>query len=73
MNSVELFRILYVVPEAGSSDDWMMAVGGASLAYRMELPGYSFVLHKNQIQPVGLETFEAFKIFAKYVEDNFTD
>lgn len=55
-------------PAAGGSDDWAMAVAGSNLAYTVELPGGSggFVIDASQIGPVGKETFEAIKVFAKY-------
>ncbi|XP_011505295.1 PREDICTED: carboxypeptidase B-like [Ceratosolen solmsi marchali] len=61
-------NVLYAA--AGGSDDWAMGVAGIELAYTMELPSqrYGFAAPRSEIIPVGQETFEAIKIFAKYVE-----
>lgn len=58
-----------------------MAVAGIELAYTIELPPtmtlpyvrnkgyYGFSPPPSLIEPVGRETFEAFKVFAQYVEN----
>ncbi|XP_001599198.2 carboxypeptidase B [Nasonia vitripennis] len=60
-------NVLY--PAAGGSDDWTMGVAGVDLAYTVELPGgvYGFAPPPSAIIPVGRETFEAIKVFARYV------
>ena len=55
---------------AGGSDDWVMGVGRVPLSYTIELPmgGYlGFNPPASRIEPIGIETFEAFKVFGKYV------
>ncbi|XP_063973544.1 carboxypeptidase B [Diachasmimorpha longicaudata] len=59
-------NVLYAA--AGGSDDWALAVAGVDLSYTIELPGGRFDPPADRIVPVGIETFEAFKIFHKYVE-----
>ncbi|CAB0038349.1 unnamed protein product [Trichogramma brassicae] len=61
-------NLLYAA--AGGSDDWAMGKAGIDLAYTVELPGgqYGFAPPPSDIIPVGKETFEAIKVFAKYVE-----
>lgn len=56
---------------AGGSDDWMMGVAGADLSYTMELPGGRFDPPPSRIASVGMETFEAFKIFQQFVEEKY--
>ncbi|KAK0077147.1 hypothetical protein PV326_010248 [Microctonus aethiopoides] len=56
---------------AGGSDDWMMGVAGADLSYTMELPGGRFDPPPSRIASVGIETFEAFKIFQQFVEEKY--
>lgn len=48
-----------------------MAVGGADLSYTVELPGKSFVTPRSQILPVGVETFEAIKVFGEYAAKTY--
>ncbi|XP_014234510.1 carboxypeptidase B-like [Trichogramma pretiosum] len=60
-------NVLYAA--AGGSDDWAMGVAGVDLVYTIELPGgsYKFTPPTSEILPVGQETFEAIKVFARYV------
>ncbi|XP_033229018.1 uncharacterized protein LOC117180638 [Belonocnema kinseyi] len=62
-------RMLYEA--SGESIDWAMTHGGADLSYVFELPGYYFQIHPQEIKPVGLEIFEAFKVFGKYLEEAY--
>lgn len=51
-----------------------MGVGGVPLSYTIELPGggaYGFNPPPSYIEPVGVETFEAFRVFAEYVADTY--
>ncbi|XP_033229172.1 carboxypeptidase B-like [Belonocnema kinseyi] len=64
-------RILY--PAAGGSDDWAKAIGKADIAFTIELPGTSFVIDPSLIKPIGLETFEAFRVFGVYAEIVYKD
>ncbi|XP_001599161.2 carboxypeptidase B-like [Nasonia vitripennis] len=62
-------NVLYAA--AGGSDDWVMGVAGAELAYTVELPGgiHGFAPPPKEIVPVGRETFEAIKVFASFVDN----
>ncbi|XP_043286251.1 carboxypeptidase B [Venturia canescens] len=65
-------NVLYAA--AGGSDDWVMAVGGVPLSYTVELPrggNLGFNPPQSSIEPVGMETFEAFKVFGKYVATKY--
>ncbi|XP_058797648.1 carboxypeptidase B-like [Phymastichus coffea] len=66
-------NVLYAA--SGGSDDWVMGVGGADLSYTVELPGgyFGFAPPPREIIPVGRETFEAIKVFAKYTEGNLAE
>jgi hypothetical protein len=46
-----------------------MGAAAVKLSYTIELPNesYGFIAPPREIIPVGEETFEAIKIFAKYV------
>lgn len=62
---------------SGGSIDWAMRV--ADLAYAIELPPKikkswikdEFDPPTSEIEPVGRETFEAFKVFASYVRGKY--
>ncbi|XP_034950230.1 carboxypeptidase B-like [Chelonus insularis] len=62
-------NVLYAA--AGGSDDWVMAVGKADLSYTIELPGGRFDPPPSKINPIAVETFEAFKVFHEYVEKTY--
>merc|ERR1712002_580263 len=65
---------LILYPAAGGSDDWSKGVGGVKYAYTVELrdTGYwGFMLPPEQIIPTGEETFEAVKVVANFVKDNY--
>ncbi|XP_014207739.1 carboxypeptidase B-like [Copidosoma floridanum] len=55
---------------AGGSDDWAQARGGVELAYTIELPSaaFGFAPPPKEIVPIGMETFEAIKVFIQYAE-----
>ncbi|KAK0073735.1 hypothetical protein PV325_009324 [Microctonus aethiopoides] len=65
------FVLYFEDAAAGGSDDWMMGVAGADLSYTMELPGGRFDPPPSRIASVGIETFEAFKIFQQFVEEKY--
>ncbi|XP_071486820.1 carboxypeptidase B-like [Diadema antillarum] len=54
---------------SGSSADWTYQEAGIKYSYGVELRGSSFVIHRNQIEPSGLETFEALKVISLRVID----
>ncbi|XP_015110096.1 carboxypeptidase B [Diachasma alloeum] len=62
-------NVLYAA--AGGSDDWALGVAGVDLSYTIELPGGRFDPPASRIVPVGIETFEAFKVFQQYVEETY--
>ncbi|XP_037782742.1 carboxypeptidase B-like [Penaeus monodon] len=65
-------NVLYAA--AGGSDDWAKGEGGVKYAYTVELRdtgNYGFVLPPDQIIPTGEETFEALKVVANFVKDNY--
>ncbi|XP_014297850.1 carboxypeptidase B [Microplitis demolitor] len=64
-------NVLYAA--AGGSDDWLMGVAGANLSYTVELPGGRFDPPPSRIEFVGIETFEAFKVFQEYIEKTFVN
>lgn len=66
-----LIIVLLTDAAAGGSDDWALAVAGVDLSYTIELPGKSFDPPATRIIPVGIETFEAFKVFQQYVENKY--
>merc|ERR1719244_930090 len=66
-------NVLYAA--AGGSDDWAKGGGGVKYAYTVELRdtgNYGFVLPPEQIIPTGEETFEALKVVANFVKDNYS-
>jgi len=60
-------------PTAGSSDDWVKAVGGVALSYTVELPGggSGFDPPPTQILPIVTETWEGIKAFNHYIANKF--
>ncbi|XP_011312944.1 carboxypeptidase B [Fopius arisanus] len=62
-------NVLYAA--AGGSDDWALAVAGVDLAYTIELPGGRFDPPASRIVPVGIETFQAFKVFQQYIAEKY--
>lgn len=59
---------------SGGSDDWAMGVAQIPIVFTIELPPSSkniddFFPPVSEIEPVGHETFEAFKVFFKYADD----
>ncbi|XP_042856915.1 carboxypeptidase B-like [Penaeus japonicus] len=66
-------NVLYAA--AGGSDDWAKGGAGVKYAYTVELRdtgNYGFVLPPDQIIPTGEETFEALKVVANYVRNNYS-
>jgi len=58
---------------AGGSDDWALGSGLVEYAYCIELRDkgyYGFLLPPDQIEDSGRETYEGFKVVAKFVADN---
>ncbi|PYZ99327.1 hypothetical protein A6K26_009850 [Gammaproteobacteria bacterium 2W06] len=65
-------NVLYAA--AGGSDDWAKGEGNVKYSYTVELRdtgNYGFVLPPDQIIPTGEETFEALKVVANFVKDNY--
>ena len=64
----------FPVPGAGGADDWVYAEAGVDLSYTLELPPChnksekGFIPGKNEIIPVGRETFEALKVIIQQTE-----
>lgn len=54
---------------SGASDDWAMQMAKVPLVYTMELPDYGdgFIMPVEKIKPMVKETYEAFKVFVKYI------
>ena len=58
---------------SGGSDDWALGVGNSEYAYTIELRDqgrYGFQLPESQIIESGIETYEGFKVVARFVRDN---
>lgn len=66
-------NVLYAA--AGSSYDYVKAVGGVALSYTIELPAggkFGFDLPTFKILPVVRETFEGVKEFHAYIEKQYS-
>ena len=58
---------------SGCSDDWAFGVGGSEYSYTVELRDtgtFGFQLPESQIEPSGIETYQAFKVVGHFVADN---
>lgn len=60
-NSAQLMYVTY-----GASIDYIASLG-INLSFLVELPGNSFILPPDRIQPIASETWLGFKEMLKYV------
>lgn len=72
-NSEEFSEKNFSVPDIapGTSIDWFLATAKSNFSYCVELPSLDFVISEEKIPEIGLEVFEAIKVFGKHIEDNF--